>query len=435
MSRKLQSILVGMMILAILACQSTTPPATNPTEPTPVPVTPTPLFPAWGDVLDGPDTACFLHNSEEINHPPWALTCLESEGWHLLTDFSPFKDPSQVVHCTGERTYLVMERDRVIMLANQKLTDLTAHKDDKTQIFDIACGQGETVWTTTYNGVEHFDGTDWKKYSVTDILGSESNNEIDFRDGFDLAVTPDSKVWVLVSPEGDDLISESLAVFDGDNWQVVKAGLHFDLIEDMNGNLWVKDNEIDQVLKYDEGEWSSIPLPQPMDCVIQFLRINAEGRPWALCHENAIFAFDPQTDGWTQQFTGDTLNGVDVNDMQFDRMGRLWTATNYGIYVHDGTAWKSYHMYSADLYDEFIDAIVIRGEGPPLPSLASKMPGTVHGKLSGPNPIHRPYPQVEICLERVDFGFYGETPCSHQAYHELTTVSNSSKIKGGQNKL
>jgi len=101
----------------------------------------------------------------------------------------------------------------------------------------------------------------------------------------------------------------------------------------------------------------------------------------------------------------------------------LWAATDYGLYIHDGSAWTAYHTYTSDLYTNTTDAIIVLGDGPQLPALTLKAPGSVRGKSVNPDsPVYEGM-QVEICLRPVlTYQKRSPSPCADQAYHALTTM-------------
>ena len=77
-------------------------------------------------------------------------------------------------------------------------------------------------------------------------------------------------------------------------------------------------------------------------------------------------------------------------------------------------------MHTADLFANSADKVIVFGDGPQLPALAPKTPGSVRGKLLNP-----PYTntQVEICVENVIIMYSGATPCARQPYHAVTNVA------------
>jgi hypothetical protein len=126
---------------------------------------------------------------------------------------------------------------------------------------------------------------------------------------------------------------------------------------------------------------------------------------------------------WTTTFGEETFIDDNIKALQFDQQGRLWAASRYGLYVYDGQTWVGYHMHTADLFSNEVDEVFVIGDGPPLPPLMEKEPGSVSGRLI--NPDGAPYAniQAEICLHGVIIMFFGKTPCANQAYHALATVN------------
>jgi hypothetical protein len=166
---------------------------------------------------------------------------------------------------------------------------------------------------------------------------------------------------------------------------------------DAHGVVWVSGNgeQEDVLLMYDGVQWTTLP-PHYTD--IRFIRLDPENRVWIVGQMGQIFTFDPQTDDWTPQLKEAELNYRIVKDIQFDHQDHLWAATDYGLYVYDGSTLTGYHMYSADLYSEMVSGIIVIGNGPALVTPVLKPAGTVHGKLVNPNPTVYANMQVEICL-------------------------------------
>ncbi|MFN2303000.1 MAG: hypothetical protein ACK2TV_04635, partial [Anaerolineales bacterium] len=370
-------------------------PAPTPTE---EPLSLKPNFPQY------PDTACFLRLSE-------GLTCLDEEGWHVYNrnDFNfPFYLPSFITQCSDGRVYL--DVGGFYLLRDEELIEL---EDSPSSIEDLACGPGEEIWVAHYEGVSHFDGSNWATYSAEEHLGS--GNYVKLVSA--IALAPDGDVWVTTS--------DSIATFDGLNWQVFEVGQGFDeepnpkdLIVDSLGNVWVI-SDYDTLMKYDGAQWTSFKSPEG---ILEQLASDADNKIWAAT-DHGIRILDPDIGNWSTTFGEETFIDDNIKAIQFDQQGRLWAASRYGLYVYDGQTWTGYHMHTADIFDNEADDVFVIGNGPPLPPLMEKEPGSVSGRLINPDETLYSNIQVEICLHGVIIAFYGETPCASQAYHALATVN------------
>jgi hypothetical protein len=421
MGRKQHFIFIGSaMIIAILACQSisslTPDSEAEPTKPgeilTSAAVTEEGLLSLPPNFLADPNTACAIHIWEDEG----AISCLDRDGWHIYEDDDfeyPLYAPSMISQCPDGRIYLALgfEFDR---LEGGSLVKIDTEGTNAGGFFSapsedaFACGPGDEIWVGYMDGVSHFDGSIWTDYPVTEYLGGSGGGNVIQS----ITVAPNGSVWVVVD--------NNIATFDGTNWQIVQTGGDYEpLAIDANGNVWANNGR--SLLEYDNVQWSSYPYPEDLGQV-GHITFDEENRIWVSTYQGTTYTFDPQTNSWALQFDEYVFSGR-VEQMHFDGQGRLWVATYYGLYIYDGSVWTVYHMHTADLYSNIIDEIVIFGDGPQLPALTPKAPGSVHGKLVNPNPATYANMQVEICLESVYSMYYsGATPCADQVYHVLTTV-------------
>ena len=383
----------------------------------------------------------FMHASQ------YALSCLDQAGWHIYepdagtippqtpswlkylpvrpwsASLTPLHFPDTIAQCPGGRIYQILGGESVLssklyMLDGEKLIDIQA--DGTPQIDFITCGPGNEIWAGYFQGVGHFDGLVWTHYPAIEYLGSGKYvGQVNA-----IAVTPHGDIWVATA--------DSLARFDGTNWQVFEAGKGFaenpsgkDIAIDANGNVWVVNNF--GLLKYDGLEWTTYyeDAPDEIWNLTHEIRIDPKNQVWVAM--DSIYTFDPQTRSWTLQFDKEALSGS-FKDMQFDRQGRLWIITTFGLDVYDGSKLIAYQTHTADLYANSADAILIFGNGPALPPLAPKAPGSVHGKLVNPDSKVFAKKRVELCLGSIGTNpvsksyYYGETPCANAAFHVLITV-------------
>jgi hypothetical protein len=347
-------------------------------------------------------------------------------GWHIYgpdTFEDPLAIPKWIAQCPDGRIYLEMYNNgfKFYIFKGETLVEI---KDLDQLVDSLACGPGSEIWVAYYKGVNHFTGSTWIHYPATEYLGS--GEFVDLVES--IAVAPNGSVWVATA--------SSIATFDGADWQVFEAGKGFEedprpysLDIDSNGNVWVVNNR--GLLKYDGIQWSTYyeGVPNRFEYNSKFIEIDEENRIWvANIYPASIYIYDPQTNSWMLQIGEEALNVNLIKAMQFDRQGRLWLATDYGLFVYDGSVLTAYHMHTADLYANTADAMIILGDGPQLPALALKAPGSVHGKLVNLDPTSYTNMQVEICLEDVGFTFYSVTPCANQDFHALTTVEADGKF-------
>ena len=435
----------------------------------PVPAGPTPTAVSLVDS----NLACALHAVGQpseyaymLEKPAhYALSCLDQTGWHVYEpDIStllpqtpswlshlpaspwpaglvPLTIPDIFAQCPGGRVYLVLS-GKLYILENGALTDI--QPDGYSEVEFLTCGKDNEVWMKLTNNqaegygvlrpglgsgqsdpidlpyvISHFDGSSWRHYPVKEYLGSGEFVDL-IRS---IAVAPYRSIWVATA--------DSIVKFDGINVQVFEAGkglvedpgTHL-LAIDANGMVWVvkSDGNNSILMKYDGTAWKHYPGP---DEHINSLTFDKENKLWAVIgwYDHSIYSFDPKTNIWTLQFDKETFNGS-ILSLQFDRRGRLWALTAYGLSVYDGSKWITYQMHTADMYSNTANALIIFGNGPDLPALAVKPPGSIHGKLSNPDPKVFADKQIELCSEAVGFQYYGKTPCANQHYHTLVTVDS-----------
>ena len=401
-----------ILILCLFGCGS------SPTQsaPTPIPTgtpiptsTPRPIL--QPNFLADPQVSCFLHQDD------YALSCLDRDGWHVYYPDAPIKYMRTIAQCPDGRIY-IGGSDFVYRLEGDVLVDL--EYDTKTLMKKIVCGPGNDIWVGRNEGVSHFDGSTWTHFLANEYLGSGEYVTLNV----DIAIAPDGKVWVLTM--------QSIAAFDGDNWQVFEKGHGFNEFQDpkalgvdANGQVWVANN-YDELLKYDGAQWSTVAdlrCHGEIGCgSIYTMTFDAQGRIW-VGTQGGILVFDPKTNSVVDRFGEGTLDGQRVIAMQFDHLNRLWVVTDYGIDIYDGSAWTAYHMHTADLFANTADQMIVFGDGPRLPALAQKAPGSVRGQLV--NSEAAPYTNilVEICVTNVGVIYFGDTPCANQPYRVLIKVA------------
>ena len=377
--------------------------------------------------LSDPDAACF------INHIDWTLTgnplanddnafsCLDKRGWHVYapgTFTEPLPAPRWIGQCPDGRIYLDVVLNNSHKFYRLKGETLTVLPSLDISVDSLACGPGSEIWVIYSGGVGHYNGTYWTVYAAEQYLGTgEFVGLVN-----SIAMAPDGSVWVATG--------SSIATFDGTSWRVFETGKGFEekpilysLDIDSTGNVWVANNH--GLMSYDGSQWSTYyeGLPNRFEYYSKTIRVDAENRIWmAREYPAAVYLYDPQAKSWVTKISEDALKVNLIKAMQLDRQGRLWFVTDYGLDVYDGSVLTSYHMHTADLYANTADALIVLGDGPRLPALEQKAPGSVHGKVIGPDPAKYTGRQVETCIKAAGIMFYGKTPCGDQAFHVLSTI-------------
>jgi hypothetical protein len=77
-------------------------------------------------------------------------------------------------------------------------------------------------------------------------------------------------------------------------------------------------------------------------------------------------------------------------------------------------------MYNDNLNDNDVRAMAVIEGGPPLPEPMDKAPGSLGGQIVLKDGEPAAGATVEICVERMGSQFFGETPCSDQAFMRWT---------------
>ncbi|PKO14467.1 MAG: hypothetical protein CVU39_14530 [Chloroflexi bacterium HGW-Chloroflexi-10] len=441
------------------------------------PASPTPLMEPESEVittaesLADPNMACAFHLIDQPFSPGapeepaiFALSCLEQDGWHVynfeatLNSFlqgewlgqmpvnpwpnaiTPLKFPARLTQCPGGRIYAIWE-GKIFFVDGSRLTEIGPDGYSDTRV--LACGKGNDIWVNlvkdsgnydlTVPGnydldaehaldpnveIGHFDGRLWTHYPAIEYLGNKGVIDL-IRS---ISTAPDGDVWVVTGG--------GMAVFDGNSWQVFEEGKGFEqnpapgsLTFDTIGNVWVVNNE--GLLKYDGIQWSTFYDETPENIYYAHqIAVDQDNRIWvAIDYANKIYVFDPQTKQWTLQIDEKDLN-AQLLDMQFDRLGRLWITTHYGLYIYDGSRITAYFMHNSDLYANAIDSLLVFGDGPVLPSPVEKENGSIRGRLSGADLQSYQDLTVEICAAVVGSQGYMTRSCasSDQAYQATTSV-------------
>jgi hypothetical protein len=403
-----------------------------------------PVYSPWGlsegegfnlqvNFLTDPNTACvwqlpftFFGDNSSPDPSVLYLSCLDRDGWHVY-DYDSFDNPDDpgntfyhqsppdwIGQCPDGRIYLDMFGNKYL------LKDGILFNMGGTVAGNLfACAPGNGFWSSQSRNVSHFDGNVLTDYPFSEISGRllDSPNQV-----ISIAVAPNADVWVAMT--------DSIATFNDTGWQVFEDSAGFEaypdprgLAVDAAGNVWVF-KTYHGLLKFDGDQWSTIPFP---DGNIDLITVDGQNNVWVKAEGSddslAIYQLDPQTNGWAQKISLEELNSLYINGLQFDRQGRLWVATNYGLYVYTGSGWTAYHTYNSGLSTDITMGIIVLGDGPELPAPLLKEPGSIRGKLVLADRPADSNLYAEICLEQVLIEtYFGATPCADQAFHAVTPL-------------
>jgi hypothetical protein len=422
------------LLLAQLACQAVSggdappePPATQASLPTQAPVEPATLAPtieapgeptATSPAADIPTQAALPTQPGSDNDQPGSasnsacfgsagsgLTCLDDAGW------IPFASDSlelgsgyidQVAAC-GDH-FLVVTSTDIHIYDGQNWKTLDSGWGIGTPDA-VACSPDGDVWVAHFQGASHFDGTSWTTYPMEDLTAGASAAIVE-----GIAAGPDGKAWVLTS--------NAIAGFDGSSWQVFAEGQGFAemvffnaLAVDEQGNPWVSYSQ--SVATYDGQTWNEFKNSKLG--AVEDLAVDPQGRVWVGTFADGVFVLE--NGQWSSYNTGNSdLSSNHVRAIAVDNAGRAWLGTTWGLNIFDGQAWQTYRMHNSDLLDQDVNVVAVNGNGPALPEPVEKETGSMSGKLvyADGSPVANAV--VEICIETLSSVYYGDTPCSDQAF-------------------
>jgi hypothetical protein len=151
--------------------------------------------------------------------------------------------------------------------------------------------------------------------------------------------------------------------------------------------------------------------------------VDRDNKLWVdIDYRGLIYTYDPQNNRWTQKISKGQLSSDRITSLQFDASGRLWIVTHYGLDIYDGQKVTAYHMHSADLYTNSIDSLIVFGQGPQLPPLLPRPPGSIHGRLVNSDPQTYAKAEISLCPGGLGSGYFASQPCLSAPNLNLPTV-------------
>jgi ligand-binding sensor domain-containing protein len=358
---------------------------------------------------------CNLENGLLIGTLAYGVNCLDDSGWHSFVmgeSTLPTNNLSDVAVCPDNTVYALHA------LGISVFDGSTWQEGPKGDFFapnDIACGLENDLWVAHMNGLDHYIGGEWAKYTK-DQFGTSP-----FIIGVEAVETgTDGSVWALTSHSVSKLV-------EGE-WQVYENGSGYnqdyslsDLLVDESGNAWVLHST--GLLSFDGSAWQE----QSVDLLtLQNMAVDAEGNLWVGSFSDGAAKYNGSE--W-EIFTTENsdLSSSQVRSLAVDAQGRVWIGTEFGLNVFDGEIWTTFTMSNSSLLDNAVHALHVMGDGPTLPALEEKGTGSVIGVIeNGRDPLAGA--QVELCAESVGVMFSGNTPCDGQRGSFLTTTDDKGEF-------
>jgi len=208
------------------------------------------------------------------------------------------------------------------------------------------------VWVSAYWGVSYYDGTRWRSFTSVEpdalIVGGENPNNPDATvlAGVELnaadVIFVDSRGDVWFSTRGNGVNR-----FDGENWKLfssvdgmAEGGVNA-ITEDKDGNLWFGGSK--DITRFDGSQFqvftikeyeSIIPRPQ-----IQDIRQDKQGSIWVAAHGGGISRYDGFS--WRVFTPADGLPGINARSIFLDADGNVGVITDKGVSRFIGTDWQT----------------------------------------------------------------------------------------------
>jgi hypothetical protein len=266
----------------------------------------------------------------------------------------------------------------------------------------MSCGGKGTLWAAFIQGVSYFDGTKWTDYEKQ--FGTGPFTSILKK----VVAGPNGTAWAVTDG--------SVAEFNDGKWTAYEKGSGFtsdinvdDVIVDAKGTAWVLASG--GLFKFDNGKWVENKDSHLSGAIT--LAMSADGKLWVGTTKGLAVNDGKSWTTYTQK--KDQLSGNYIRSIAIDAQGRAWIGTDYGLDVFDGKTWTVYLMSNSDLLDNAIGTIILNGNGPKLPALADKKPGSITGLItSGKSPVAGA--TFQLCTESVGGIFTGSTPCGDNPY-------------------
>jgi hypothetical protein len=335
------------------------------------------------------------------------VTCLSAEGWKTYTKKNsdmPIDYIRDLAACSDMKIYAAGSDGGVASFDGEKWELLAM--DTYYVSYHVACAPDGGVWAEFgyKSGIGRYADGRWTVFPTTDFDSSEEPGIVS-----SLAVAPDGTVWAATN--------DSVAMYDGSFWKEFKEGSgfsgrvsQFKLAIDSKNRVYA--TIFGNLYRYENGEWRVVD--QLDFSLIQSLAVDPQDRLWVNTVITGAHIFDGS--GWSSvSYQGGDIHSNGVNQAAFDRSGRVWLATAYGIDVRMDGYWTPFRMDNAELTENEFAAVAVVGDGPPLPEAETKGTGSITGVVRDGGELLADA-EMEICVESLGGLYFGETPCSGQPF-------------------
>ncbi len=209
----------------------------------------------------------------------------------------------------------------------------------QSTVYDIFQDSQGFIWLATENGINRYDGYEFKKFVADDgagaLMGALSSS---------IAEDVFKKVWI-GSFEGIYIYDPASAAFehlgDEDGDSGLRSKLVSDILKHSNGVMWVATYDGLHHYSYEDKRFSAHKIPpEVMEDADQLVRLAEapDGKLILATQSKGVLSYDPQSRIFEVLFESNSKDRAlenEIRDVYFDRRGILWIGTNGGLFRYD----------------------------------------------------------------------------------------------------
>ncbi len=256
---------------------------------------------------------------------------------------------------------LYVLNDKFQLIHNIKTFAPLSPTESNAQTCDMKLDTSQNAWLATFQGLIKLNPS---SLSYTAYL-PDKNDSLFFRHKRFDAVTEDKTGKIWLANYKQDLLSFDTAA---NRFTVYRPFAHSQNIEDVmatrQGEVWFTSGNI--LLKYDSRRNNFLQYTTKLakDVLFGTLIEGKENELWITSFDG-IWRYNINTQQWKNWNTNDGLCNNRVNNLLFDKRGRLWILTSTGISAFD-TAQNIFYSYTKQdglPYDEWNGAASLDDKG------------------------------------------------------------------------